>query len=155
MIATCPSCGRNNRIPASRLDARALCGGCKAALLPLDRPYEVKDDDAFDELVRGSPLPVVVDFWAPWCSPCRMIAPELNSLATRYAGRAVIAKVNTDNLGSIAERYRIRGIPTLLRFDRGAETKRISGAQRADALAKAMDLDRPSAPAAHLDGEAR
>jgi thioredoxin 2 len=144
MIATCSSCGRDNRIPAARLDARAHCGGCKVSLLPLDRPYDVKDAATFEELVQSSPLPVIVDFWAPWCGPCRMVAPELKRLATDFTGRAVIAKVNTDELGDIAERFRIRGIPTLVRFDRGTETKRMSGAHRADALARAMNLDRPN-----------
>lgn len=150
MIATCPSCGRANRLPASRLDARAHCGGCKGALLPLRHPVEIGSAKELDELVRGSPLPVVVDFWAPWCGPCRMVAPELESVAARNAGRAVIAKVNTDELGDLAEQFRIRGIPTLIRFDEGYETKRITGAQRADGIVRALGLE----PTPSIDGQA-
>jgi len=151
MIYACSSCGRDNRIPASKLNARAHCGGCKSALLPLDRPYDVTDEQTFEELVRESPLPVIVDFWAAWCGPCQAIAPELKKLASAHAGNAVVAKVNSDDLGGIAGRHRIQGIPTLLRFDGGKETKRVSGAQSADRLAAAMGLGAPRghAPSAH------
>ncbi len=141
MITPCPACGRDNRIPASRLDARARCAECKAPILPLEQPLEVKDEATFEELVRESPLPVVVDFWAAWCGPCRMVAPELKKLAGRYSGRVIVAKVNSDDLGELAGRYRIRGIPTLVRFDRGRETTRTSGAQSADMLVAALSLD--------------
>ena len=152
MITPCSSCGRENRIPAARLNARARCAECKAAILPLAQPFEVKDEATFEELVRESPLPVGVDFWAAWCGPCHMIAPELKTLAPRYAARVVIAKVNSDDLGEIAGRYRIRGIPTLVRFDAGTETKRTSGAQNADMLVSALGLEagpsaeQPAAP---------
>lgn len=150
MIYKCPSCSSPNRIPSDRLDARARCGSCKTALLPLDHPYDIHDATAFDELVRESPLPVVVDFWAPWCGPCQMMNPELKKLATALAGKVVFAKVNSDNLPDLAARYRIRGIPALLRFDDGKETKRVAGAQTAEALAQTLGLDRtPPAEQAH------
>jgi len=141
MITTCPSCGRDNRIPASRLDGRAHCAACKTTLLPFKHPFDVKDEATFDELVRESPLPVVVDFWAPWCGPCHMIAPELKKLASRHAGHLIVAKVNSDDLSDIAGRYRVRGIPTLVRIDGGRETKRTSGAQTAEMLVSALGLD--------------
>ena len=140
MIVSCPSCGRPNRIPASRLDAKAHCGSCKTTLLPLNRPYDVPDVASFDELVQTSPLPVIIDFWAEWCGPCRMMTPELKRLAVAQAGRVVIAKVNSDTLTDIAARFQIRGIPALLRFDRGKETRRATGAQSAEALASALGL---------------
>jgi len=151
MITTCSSCGRGNRIPASRLNARAHCAACKTALLPLERPIDVEDEATFEELVRESPLPVVVDFWAAWCGPCHMVAPELRKLAATYSGRVIVAKVNSDDLGDIAGRYRIRGIPTLVRFDGGRETTRTSGAQSADMLVTALSLEGgPSAHAPHF-----
>ncbi len=145
MIATCPTCGRENRVPAARLGDRARCGGCKDALLPLRSPVDVKSPADLDELVRSSPVPVIVDFWASWCGPCRMVAPELKKLASRYAGSAVVAKVNTEELQSLADHFRIRGIPTMIRFDRGSETKRISGAQPAEGIARSLGLP-PAGP---------
>lgn len=141
MVCICERCQSPNRVPAARLDGRAKCGSCKEPLAPLARPYDVPDAATFDELLRDSPLPVVVDFWAPWCGPCRMVAPELKKLAAAEAGRVVIAKVNSDDLGDLAGRFGIRGIPTLIRFDRGRETKRTSGAQSAASFARALGLD--------------
>lgn len=138
----CHSCGRENRIPAAKLDARARCGSCKTHFLPFDEPYEVKDAATFDELIRSSPLPVIVDFWASWCVPCHMIAPELKKLAHTQSGHVVIAKVSTELLPNVAGRYGIRSIPTLVRFDGGRETKRVSGAQSAAELATAFGLER-------------
>jgi thioredoxin 2 len=88
----------------------------------------------FDELVRDSPLPVLVDFWATWCGPCRAVAPELVKLASARAGRLVIAKVDTDVLADVAGRFGIRSIPTLILFRQGAEVKRLTGAMPAEAI---------------------
>jgi thioredoxin 2 len=140
MIRPCPRCGSQNRVPAGRLHQRAHCGSCKSPLLPLDAPYVAESADQFDEIVRESSLPVVVDFWAPWCGPCRMVAPELEKLARSKAGAVVVAKVNTDELPQVAGRFGIRGIPTLIRFDRGRETRRVSGAMNAAALSDQLGI---------------
>lgn len=140
MVRTCSSCGRDNRIPAARLDARARCAACKNPILPLGEPVSIGSTAEFDELLRDSPLPVVVDFWADWCGPCRAVAPELKKIASTQAGRVVVAKVDTDALQEVAGRHAIRSIPTLVRFDGGRETKRVSGAQSASALAAALSL---------------
>src|SRR4051812_37777888 len=94
-IRACPACGTRNRIPAARLTAQARCASCKAGLPPLATPLEV-DETAFDEIVATSPLPVLVDFWAEWCGPCRMVAPEVKELARELAGRALVLKVDTE-----------------------------------------------------------
>jgi thioredoxin 2 len=140
MIRRCPDCGAENRIPAGKLDRRAKCGSCKAPLAALDAPVPITDAAQFDELVGGSPLPVVVDFWAPWCGPCRSVAPELERLARAKAGNIVLAKVNTDEVPSVAARFGIQSIPTLVLFRGGREAKRVSGAMPAPAIEREFGL---------------
>jgi len=128
-ITACSSCGQRNRLPFSGRDSR--CGRCKTPLPPPGEPIEVPSVTAFDALVRSAGQPVVVDFWAPWCGPCRMVAPELAKVAASHAGRFVVVKVNTDALAELGERYRIRSIPTMAIFEGGRETARTSGAMPA------------------------
>ena len=120
MVRTCPSCGAKNRIPAARLMDRAKCGRCKTALEPPREPIDVYDAAMFDEIVAGAPVPVLVDFWAEWCGPCRMVAPEVKKVAEDLAGRAVVLKVDTEALPQVAGRYGIQAITasTGLPFDR-------------------------------------
>jgi thioredoxin 2 len=135
MIVECPSCSKPNRLPAARVRDKAKCAACKTPILPLTRPVAVATSQDFDELVRSSPAPVLVDFWAAWCGPCRMVAPELEKLAGERAGEVVVAKVDTDALPDVAGRFGIRSIPTMIVFRDGKEANRVSGAMPANEIA--------------------
>ena len=138
MIVSCPSCASSNRLRAARLGEKARCGACKAALLPLARPIVVSSVDEFDELVRDTPVPVLVDFWAEWCGPCRMVAPEMAKIAGQRAGKVLVAKVDTEALPQVAGRFGIRSIPTVILFRDGKEARRLSGARPAEAILAEM-----------------
>lgn len=140
MIHQCTSCKTKNRVPATRLDQSARCGKCKTPIAPLDAPHEVASQAEFDELINGSPLPVLVDFWAAWCGPCRMVAPEMAKIAKSHAGKVVVAKVDTESLPSVAMRYGIQGIPTMILFRDGRVAQQISGAQPAASLTAQLGL---------------
>lgn len=140
MEVVCSACSRTNRLPAARLQDKARCAACKAPLLPLDRPLTISSTAEFDELVRNAKAPVLVDFWAAWCGPCRMVAPELEKLASSRAGRAVIAKVDTDAQPELSARYGIQSIPTMIVFRDGREAQRLSGAMPASAIAARTGL---------------
>jgi thioredoxin 2 len=132
MFATtpCPACGTLNRTDLGRLARGPRCGSCRAPL-DLARPVAV-DAGSFDAVVNGSDAPVLVDFYADWCGPCRIVAPAVEALARSRAGSVVVLKVDTDRSPALSERLGIRGIPTLIAFRNGRETGRHVGvAQRA------------------------
>ena len=136
----CAGCSRLNRLPAARLGDAAKCAACKARLLPLSHPLPVRSAEEFDELVRDAPAPVLVDFWAAWCGPCRAVAPELEKIARERDGSLIVAKVDTEALRDVAARFDIRSIPTMVVFRSGKETNRLSGAMPASAIMQRLGL---------------
>jgi thioredoxin 2 len=131
IVVACSGCGKQNRLAYERLGDPVRCGECKLALAQPGDPMEMRSTADFDRLVSKSSLPVVVDYWAPWCGPCRMVAPELQKVASRQAGKMLVVKVNTDELTDLGQRYNIRSIPTLAVFANGREVARTTGARPA------------------------
>lgn len=118
MVITCASCQRKNRVGAAHLGGVAKCGACRAALTPIAHPIDA-DVETFDEITRDATLPVLVDFWADWCGPCKRAAPEVKRTAEQMAGRALVLKVDTEAHPGLAARYQVSGIPNFLVMKNG------------------------------------
>jgi thioredoxin 2 len=126
MIRICRKCGQKNRMSAGHLTSRLRCGKCKEAIAPVTEPIEV-DAASFEEVRGNAKVPVLVDFWAEWCGPCRMAAPEVQKVAQEMAGRAIVLKVDTDRYPEVGARYGVRGIPNFVVLKNGESVFQTAG----------------------------
>ena len=126
LLRLCPACGATNRIPALRLADRGRCGACKQPLSPLDVPLDA-DPQTFDAILGAAKVPILVDFWAAWCGPCRSAAPEVSAVAQEMAGRAIVLKVDTERYPEIAARYHVQGIPNFVVLRNGKLVRQSAG----------------------------
>jgi thioredoxin 2 len=136
IVQKCSMCGQLNRALYSRLAASVRCGTCKQPLAHPAEPIEIESASQFHALIQNSSLPVLVDFWAEWCGPCKMVAPEIAKLASIESGSALIVKVNTEQLPDLASQFGISSIPTMILFRGGKISGQIAGARSMSDLRK-------------------
>jgi thioredoxin 2 len=144
VLVACTACQSMNRLKYDSLERATKCGKCQTALPFPHEPIELTGAQLFDAVIAHASVPVVVDFWAVWCGPCHMMAPEIDKVAQRTAGRALVLKVDTDANPELSQRYQIRSIPTIAIFQGGREATRASGVQPAATIEQLMARHAPA-----------
>ena len=142
VLMRCPTCGRRNRMAYGRLCEVFRCSECHTTLPAVDESIEIRDAAIFASMTGRSALPVLVDFWASWCGPCKMMAPEIDRIAAEGAGHWLVAKLDTEELSGLASQFGISAIPTLILFENGREVARKAGAMRAPEIRRWIEQSR-------------